>query len=131
MSKLPPTILYQSIFVVSDYLRRYNNSHNKKTSSYQHPLQLHFTVDSFGKETITMRLNMALNGILVGSATLDPSRCKDEFYLQAMRRLLVLQNQEILQMIPAKPVYYIEVSSSMPSLSFAQANTKGIEHAAI
>jgi hypothetical protein len=69
-----------------------------------------------------MRLNMALNGILVGTANLDPSRCKDEFYLQAMRRLLMVQNQEIMHLIPAKPVYYIEVTASMPSLSFANSN---------
>ena len=69
-----------------------------------------------------MRLNMALNGILVGSASLDPSRCKDEFYLEAMRRLLTVQNRDIMQMIPARPVYYIEVASSMPSLSYARPN---------
>jgi hypothetical protein len=65
-----------------------------------------------------MRLNMALNGILVASATLDPARCKDEFYLDAMRRLMVLQNEEIIQLIPAKPVYYIEGASTRPQVSF-------------
>jgi hypothetical protein len=65
-----------------------------------------------------MRLNLALNGILIGSTPLDPSRCKDEYYLQAMRRLLTLQNQETLELIPSQPVYYIEVPSSLPNLSY-------------
>jgi hypothetical protein len=65
-----------------------------------------------------MRLNMALNGILVASASLDPARCRDEYYLQAMRRLLMIQNQETMELIPAKPVYYIEVPGSSASLTF-------------
>ncbi|HEY0039312.1 MAG TPA: hypothetical protein VGB71_01550 [Flavisolibacter sp.] len=65
-----------------------------------------------------MRLNLALNGILIASASLDPNRCKDEFYLQAMRKFLQVQNQDILETIPAKPVYYIEVPSSPASLSY-------------
>ena len=65
-----------------------------------------------------MRLNMALNGILVASATLDPARCKDEFYLDAMRRLMAIQNEEIIQLIPAKPVYYFEGNFSQPTHSF-------------
>ena len=65
-----------------------------------------------------MRLNMALNGILVASASLDPARCKDEYYLQAMRRYLKIQNQETLELIPAKPVYYIEVPAGSASLPF-------------
>ena len=77
-----------------------------------------------------MRLNMALNGILIGSAKVDPSRCKDEYYLQALRRLLVVQNQDVLQLIPAKPVYYIEVPSSIPEFLFgndgAQMGRAGI-----
>ena len=73
-----------------------------------------------------MRLNMALNGILVASAKLDPSRCKDEYYLQALRRLLMIQNQEILQLIPAKPVYYIEVVAGSPNLSFAKDSKRSL-----
>lgn len=65
-----------------------------------------------------MRLNLALNGILIASASLDPTRCKDEFYLQAMRRLLQQQNRDMLETIPAKPVYYIEVPSGPASLSY-------------
>ena len=83
---------------------------------------------ALSKHLTTMRLNMALNGILVGSATLDPSRCKDEFYLQAMRRLLKVRNNEIMEMIPAKPVYYIEVASSMPALSYTHSGNGSIEH---
>lgn len=65
-----------------------------------------------------MRLNLAINGILIGSTPLDPSRCKDEYYLQAMRHLLTQQNQETLEQIPSRPVYYIEVPSSLPNLSY-------------
>lgn len=68
-----------------------------------------------------MRLNLALNGILVASTPLDPSRCKDEYYLQAMRRLLTLQNQETLDLIPSRPVYYIEIPSSLQSLSYQRS----------
>ncbi|HUC82109.1 MAG TPA: hypothetical protein VMR70_14490 [Flavisolibacter sp.] len=65
-----------------------------------------------------MRLNLALNGILIASTPLDPSRCKDEFYLQAMRRLLSTQNRDTLELIPSRPVYYIEVPSSLADLTF-------------
>ncbi len=74
-----------------------------------------------------MRLNMALNGILVASATLDPSRCKDEYYLDAMRRLMMIQNQEIVQLIPATPVYYIEVAPTQPTLSFRNTSSSARE----
>lgn len=64
-----------------------------------------------------MRLNLALNGILVASAPVDPSRCKDEFYLGALRRLILWQNQETLNLITAKPFFYLEVPASAASLS--------------
>ena len=65
-----------------------------------------------------MRLNLSLNGILIASTPLDPSRCKDEYYLQAMRRLLTMQNKDALELIPSRPVYYIEVPSSLSDLRF-------------
>ena len=73
---------------------------------------------SFIETSLTMQLNMALNGVLIASAKIDPSRCKDEYYLQALQRLLFVQNKEIIELIPAKPLYYIEVGSSFPALSF-------------
>lgn len=65
-----------------------------------------------------MRLNLTLNGVLIASQALDPSRCKDEYYLQAVRRLLTIQNQDTLELIPAKPVYYIEIPSEPAHLSY-------------
>ncbi len=59
-----------------------------------------------------MHLNLTLNGILVASAKLDPARCKDEYYLQAMRRLLLQQNSDVLALVPAKQDWYIEVPPS-------------------
>jgi hypothetical protein len=64
-----------------------------------------------------MRLNLALNGILIASTPVDPSRCKDQFYLDALRRLILWKNQETLTLIPAKPFFYIEVPASAASLS--------------
>ncbi|HYO22898.1 MAG TPA: hypothetical protein VER36_10870 [Flavisolibacter sp.] len=75
-----------------------------------------------------MRLNLALNGILVASAKLDPSRCNDEYYLQAMRRLLLQQNGEVLALIPAKPVYYIEVPSSSATSLFTENEWTAMLH---
>jgi hypothetical protein len=46
----------------------------------------------------------------------DPSRCKDEFYLRALRQ----QNRETIGLIPAKPFFYIEVPASAASLSFCK-----------
>ena len=68
-----------------------------------------------------MRLNLALNGILIASASLDPARCKDEYYLQAMRHLLARQNQDTIELIPANPVYYIEIPASSASYSFGKS----------
>ncbi|HET7896797.1 MAG TPA: hypothetical protein VFL47_03990 [Flavisolibacter sp.] len=63
-----------------------------------------------------MRLNLTLNGILIASAPVDPSRCKDEFYLNALRRLILQQNRDILAIFSAKPSFYIEVPDSSASL---------------
>jgi hypothetical protein len=64
-----------------------------------------------------MRLNLTLNGILVASTPVNPSRCKDEFYLQALRRQILLQNKETIERIPARPFFYLEVPASAASLS--------------
>jgi hypothetical protein len=65
-----------------------------------------------------MKLNLSLNGVLIASTPLDPSRCKDEFYLSAMRRLLSSRNEEALALIPSRPVYYIEIAAEVASLRF-------------
>jgi len=69
-----------------------------------------------------MRLNLTLNGVLIASQSLDPARCKDEYYLQAVRKILTIQNQDTLELIPAKPVYYIEVPSESAHLSYKRSN---------
>ncbi len=69
---------------------------------------------------MTMRLNLALNGILIASAPVEPSRCKDEYYLQALRQQILQQNKDTLALIPAKPFFYIEVPASAASLSYAK-----------
>lgn len=71
-------------------------------------------------KTKTMRLNLTLNGILVASAPVNPSRCKDEFYLQALRQQILLQNKDTLDRIPARPFFYIEIPASSASLSYRQ-----------
>jgi hypothetical protein len=75
-------------------------------------------------KSFTMRLNLALNGILVASAPLDPSRCKDEFYLQALRQQIIQQNLDTINLIPAKPFFYIEVPASAASLSYGKNERK-------
>lgn len=67
-----------------------------------------------------MRLNLALNGILIASTPLDPSRCKDEFYLQSLRQQILQRNQEAINLIPAKPFFYIEVPASPATLVFGK-----------
>ena len=59
-----------------------------------------------------MRLNLSLNGVLVGSVVLDATRYKDEYYLEAMRGLLTRQCSELLSLIPATPLYYLEVPAT-------------------
>ena len=66
-----------------------------------------------------MRLNLIINGVLIGSANLDAARCKDEFYLNAIKRLLVLQNQDVLMLIPGKPVFDIELPAENSSSFFS------------
>ena len=73
-----------------------------------------------------MRLNLILNGICIASAAIDPARCRDEFYLQAIRRSLVLQNQDVLELIPAQPVYAIEVSPSAALSLFGEKEKRVI-----
>lgn len=68
-----------------------------------------------------MRLNSALNGILIASAPADPSRCKDEFYLQTQRQQIIQQNLDIVNLIPGKPLFYIEVPASGASVQFKNA----------
>ena len=75
-----------------------------------------------------MRLNLALNGILVASAKLDPSRCRDEYYLHAMRRLLLQQNGDVLALIPATPAYYIEVSGTAAASLFSEEEWNVLLH---
>jgi hypothetical protein len=67
-----------------------------------------------------MRLNLTLNGMLVASMPVNPSRCKDEFYLQALRQHILQQHQDTLSLIPAKPFFYIEVPASAASLSWGK-----------
>jgi hypothetical protein len=67
-----------------------------------------------------MRLNLTLNGILVASAPVNPTRCQDEFYLQAIRQQILQQHQETLALIPAKPFFYIEVPASSATLSYGR-----------
>lgn len=64
-----------------------------------------------------MRLNLTLNGILVASAPVNPSRCTDEYYLQALRQQILVQNKDTIERIPASPFFYIEVPASAASLS--------------
>jgi hypothetical protein len=71
-----------------------------------------------------MRLNLALNGILIASAPLDPARYTDKYYMKAMRRILCLQNQDILDLIPARPVYYIEVPAAAAATLFMDNEKK-------
>ncbi|HEV7330271.1 MAG TPA: hypothetical protein VGN63_04465 [Flavisolibacter sp.] len=71
-----------------------------------------------------MRLNLTLNGILVASAPVNPARCKDEFYLQALRQQILLQNRDTIERIPARPFFYLEVPASSASLSYGR---KGAE----
>ena len=68
-----------------------------------------------------MRLNLTLNGVLVATAAVDPARCKDEFYLMALRRLILRQNRDIVEAIPAKPFFYLEVPASCASLYFSKS----------
>lgn len=81
-----------------------------------------FGISELSGKAIPMRLNLALNGILVASAPVDPSRCKDEFYLQALRKQILQQNSEVLNLIPAKPLFYIEVPASA---AYLRRNEKG------
>lgn len=67
-----------------------------------------------------MRLNLTLNGILVASVPLNPSRCKDEYYLQALRQQIIRQNKDTIELIPAQPFFYIEVPASSASLSYGK-----------
>jgi hypothetical protein len=71
-----------------------------------------------------MRLNLALHGILVASAPIDSSKCKDEFYLQAVRQQMLRQNEDIIGEIAAKPFFYIEVPASSASLPLRKAESK-------
>ena len=67
-----------------------------------------------------MRLNLTLNGILVASAPVNPSRCQDEFYLQALRQQILQQNRDTLERIPARPFFYLEVPASSASPTYGK-----------
>lgn len=75
-------------------------------------------------KTTTMRLNLTLNGILVASTPVNPSRCKDEFYLQALRQQILLQNRDTIERIPARPFFYLEIPASSASLSYGKKSAE-------
>lgn len=75
-----------------------------------------------------MRLHLSLNGVNVASIALDPARCNDEYYLQSMRHLLEQKNSDVLSVIPAMPVYAIEVPASIAAFLFASQQNTGEEY---
>jgi hypothetical protein len=68
-----------------------------------------------------MNLNLSVNGQVLDKISLDPSRCKDERYLRAVRRLLAIRNHRALAVLNTKPTYYIEVPSRMMAGEFLTA----------
>ncbi len=67
-----------------------------------------------------MRLNLALHGILIASAAIEETKCRDEYYLEAMRQQLLRQNEDLIEQIPAKPFFYLEVPASSATLRFGK-----------
>jgi hypothetical protein len=63
-----------------------------------------------------MHLNLSIGGQVLAKVPLDPTRCKDQHYLNALCRLLSMKHHAVIAMLKRKPSFYIEVPSHMESL---------------
>ena len=60
-----------------------------------------------------MRLTMVLDDKELDSVPVEPHRCKQVGYLEAMQRCLKLKHREVLHRTITQPLFYLEVSSKM------------------
>jgi hypothetical protein len=65
-----------------------------------------------------MQLKLFLNGILVAYTAIDPARGGNEAYLREVQRYLLMLSQDMLLLMPGRPVFYIEVPPSSATSLF-------------
>jgi hypothetical protein len=57
-----------------------------------------------------MKLNLTVNGKLLSSVPVDETQAKNEYYLKAFRRLLLMRHRKELLEKNRQPFFYLELS---------------------
>ncbi len=65
-----------------------------------------------------MLLHMELGEIIIDAVSVEPGRCKEVGYLEAMKQCLLLKHLDTLANSASKPQFYIQVSSRMNDNNF-------------
>lgn len=60
-----------------------------------------------------MRLMMAIGDQVIDSVAVEPHRCKQPGYLEAMQRCLKIKHLEVLAKAKEAPEFYLQVASAM------------------
>ena len=60
-----------------------------------------------------MHLNLSVNGLLLAKVPVDPKKCKDDQYIEALCDFLSVKYHTAIEALHKTPVYYIEVPSRM------------------
>lgn len=58
---------------------------------------------------------MSISGSKIDFVRVDPSKCKDEAYLNALKRLLKFKHQLTIACSGKNPTFYIEVPVFIPT----------------
>ena len=58
-----------------------------------------------------MHLKMSIGSKVIDCISVDAARCKDDNYLQALRRLLTVRHELTIAALKRQPTFYIEVPS--------------------
>jgi hypothetical protein len=58
----------------------------------------------------SMKLNLTVNGKLLSSVPVDEKLAKNDYYLKAFRRLLLMRHRKELQAQNRQPLFYLELS---------------------
>ena len=60
-----------------------------------------------------MHLHMAIEAVVIDSVPVEPPRCKQPGYLEAMKRCLKIKHLDLLAKAKQAPQFYLQVASVM------------------
>lgn len=59
-----------------------------------------------------MELKMKIGKEVVDAMLLNPSRVKDEAYLDSLKAVMLSKHRQLIESLQKKPMFYIEVKSN-------------------